>query len=195
MTTRDKASHSAPLPLILPAAIAVNGEKPSAKTEPRSNTAQGEISIGRARMADVPAIHQIVTIFADRGEMLHRPLPEIYENLRDFSVARLDGEVIGCVALHFLWADLAEIKSLAVREDRQLGGVGASLVRACLTEAREVGLPRVFALTYKPRFFEKLGFELADVNAFPQKVWGECYRCPKFPSCTEIALSIDLSRE
>jgi amino-acid N-acetyltransferase len=150
--------------------------------------------VERATIADVPAVHDLITVFADRDEMLHRPLNEIYENLRDFWVVRLDGEVIGCVALHLLWADLAEIKSLAVREDRQAKGVGAALVRACLDEARAIGLPKVFALTYKPGFFEKLGFEQADVMTFPRKVWGECYRCPKFPSCTEIALWYDLTR-
>ena len=175
MTTRHE-----PLRLIMPVSPA-----PSMNPE--------RILIERARIPDVGAINEIVTVFADRGEMLHRPLNEIYENLRDFYVARLDDEVIGCVALHLLWADLAEVKSLAVREDCQLKGVGLRLVEACLTEARAIGLPKVFALTYKPRFFEKLGFEQADVMSFPRKVWGECYRCPKFPSCTEIALWLDLT--
>jgi amino-acid N-acetyltransferase len=152
------------------------------------------VRVEKATMADVEQIHQVVTFFADRDEMLHRPLNEIYENLRDFYVARgPNGEFLGCVALHLLWADLAEIKSLAVREDRQMKGVGAALVRACLDEARRIGLPRVFALTYKPGFFEKLGFGIANVMNFPRKVWNECYRCPKFPSCNEIAVSIELT--
>jgi amino-acid N-acetyltransferase len=150
--------------------------------------------VEKASMADVEQIHAVVTYFADRDEMLHRPLNEIYENLRDFWVARsAEGEFLGCVALHLLWVDIAEVKSLAVREDKQLKGVGAALVRACLDEARRIGLPRVFALTYKPGFFEKLGFSIADVMQFPRKVWNECYRCPKFPSCSEIAVAIDLS--
>ena len=150
--------------------------------------------VEKATMADVEQIHAVVTYFADRDEMLHRPLNEIYENLRDFWVARsAEGEFLGCVALHLLWVDIAEVKSLAVREDQQLKGVGAALVRACLDEARRIGLPRVFALTYKPGFFEKLGFSVADVMQFPRKVWNECYRCPKFPSCSEIAVAIDLA--
>jgi amino-acid N-acetyltransferase len=149
--------------------------------------------VEKATMADVEQIHAVVTHFADRDEMLHRPVAEIYENLRDFYVARQDGEFLGCVALHLLWVDIAEVKSLAVREDRQLKGVGAALVRACLDEARRIGLPRVFALTYKPGFFEKLGFHIAEVTQFPRKVWNECYRCPKFPSCNEIAVAIDLA--
>ena len=152
------------------------------------------VMVGKATIGDVDHIFQVVNFFADRDEMLHRPLNEIYENLRDFYVARgPDGDFLGCVALHLLWGDLAEVKSLAVREDKQLKGVGAALVRACLDEARRIGLPRVFALTYKPGFFEKLGFSIANVMNFPRKVWNECYRCPKFPSCNEIAVSIDLT--
>lgn len=168
-------------------------EKKAAGNVAISPAAEPAVTIERATIADVPAVHELITVFADRDEMLHRPLNEIYENLRDFWVAHLNGEVIGCVALHLLWGDLAEVKSLAVREDRQAKGVGAALVRASLDDARSLGLPKVFALTYKPGFFEKLGFEQADVMAFPRKVWGECYRCPKFPSCTEIALWIDLT--
>ncbi len=160
-----------------------------------SVTAAG-IVVGKATVADVPDIHAVVTVFADRGEMLHRPLNELYENIRDFYVAKdAQGEFLGCVALHLLWADLAEVKSLAVREERQLKGTGAALVRACLDEARQIGLPRVFALTYKPGFFEKMGFSIANVMEFPRKVWNECYRCPKFPSCNEIAVAIDLSAD
>ncbi|HLZ72457.1 MAG TPA: N-acetyltransferase [Dehalococcoidia bacterium] len=151
------------------------------------------VTIEKACAADAEAIHALVTHFADRDEMLHRPLNEVYENLRDFYVARVDGEFAGCVALHLWWADLAEIKSLAVREDRQLKGIGYRLVSACLEEARRLGLAKVFALTYKPGFFEKLNFSVADVMEFPRKVWNECYRCPKFANCNEIAVGIDLS--
>ena len=151
------------------------------------------IMVSKAALVDAPDIQDVVNFFADRDEMLHRPLNEIYENLRDFYVAKdAEGRFLGCVSLHLMWSDLAEIKSLAVREDRQLKGVGAALVQACLHEARELGLPRVFALTYKPGFFEKQGFHIANVNNFPRKVWNECYRCPKFPSCSEIAVSIEL---
>ena len=91
------------------------------------------VEITRAEIADVPAVHDLITFFADRDEMLHRPLNEIYENLRDFSVARLNGEVIGCVALHLLWRDLAEIKSLTVRQDRQAKGLAQPWFRPVST--------------------------------------------------------------
>ncbi len=148
--------------------------------------------VEKATMADVERIHALVTHFADRGEMLHRPVGEIYENLRDFFVARHQGETVACGALHIMWRDLAEVKSLAVAQDRQLHGAGKAIVLACLEEARRLGIPTVFALTYKPAFFEKLGFHIANVGQFPRKVWNECYRCPKFPTCQEIALSIEL---
>jgi amino-acid N-acetyltransferase len=145
--------------------------------------------------------------------MLPRTMGEVYENLRDFFVVRAEpeslslfsegaavehsespavGQFLGCTALHIVWSDMAELKSLAVPEDVQSRGVGSLLVRAAVEEARRIGLQRVFALTYRPAFFERLGFVQADVMTLPRKVWNECYRCPKFPSCNEIALTIDL---
>lgn len=143
----------------------------------------------RASIADAQAIHDLVNTFARRGEMLPRTMAEVYENLRDFYVVRDErGETVACGGLHILWADLAEIKSLAVREDQQGQGLGQRIVEACLDEARQIGLTTAFALTYRPGFFEKVGFAQADVMTLPRKVWGECYRCPKFPGCNEIAM-------
>jgi amino-acid N-acetyltransferase len=142
----------------------------------------------RAQIADAHAISDLVNTFARKGEMLPRTMSEVYQNLRDFYVVRGEHHVVACGALHILWEDLAEVKSLAVREDQQGRGLGARLVEACVTEARQLGLQTVFALTYRPAFFEKLGFSQADVMTLPRKVWGECYRCPKFPGCNEIAM-------
>ena len=150
------------------------------------------MQVEKARIDDVPAIHRLVNFFADKGEMLHRPLSEVYENLRDFFVIRKDEEVAACVALHICWSDLAEIKSLAVREEDQDQGVGKRLAEACIEEARGLGIATLFALTYKPTFFEKLGFKRVDVQELPRKVWGECQRCPKFPNCDETALLLPL---
>jgi len=145
-------------------------------------------SVEKATISDVPQMHQLINYFADKGEMLARSLSEIYENIRDYFIVRQGERVIACVALHISWADLAEIKSVAVAEDSQEQGIGAQLVEACLKEARELGIPTVFCLTYKPAFFEKLGFSQLDKMELPHKVWGECYRCPKFPNCDEVAL-------
>jgi amino-acid N-acetyltransferase len=145
-------------------------------------------ALSRAQVADAQAICDLVNTFARKGEMLPRTMSEVYQNLRDFYVVRDGAALVGCGALHILWEDLAEIKSLAVREDQQGRGVGARIVSACIDEARQLGLQTVFALTYRPAFFEKLGFTQADVMTLPRKVWGECYRCPKFPGCNEIAM-------
>ena len=147
------------------------------------------MKVEKAKINDVQRIHELVNSFADKGEMLPRALSEIYENLRDFFVIRDRGkQVIGCVALHINWADLAEIKSLAVSEDKQAKGLGSILIEACLDEAKELGIPTVFCLTYKPAFFERHNFHQVDKMELPRKVWSECYRCPKFPDCDEVAL-------
>lgn len=151
------------------------------------------ICVQPARLTDVQAIHDLVTFWADRGDMLHRSPGEIYELIRDFKVAKIDGEFVGCGSLHVLGSDLAEVRSLAVRDDVQARGVGTAVVQACVAEARTFGLERVFALTYKPGFFEKQGFRVANVMEFPQKVWGECVRCPFFTNCKEIAVVLDLA--
>ncbi len=144
--------------------------------------------VEKAKVSDVTQIHQLVNYFADKEEMLARPLSELYENIRDYFVVRQGERVIACAALHVSWSDLAEIKSLAVAEDSQEQGIGTQLVEACLNEARELGTPTVFCLTYQPDFFEKFGFSQRDKMELPRKVWTECYRCPKFPDCDEVAL-------
>lgn len=151
--------------------------------------------IEKARITDTTEMHRLINYFADKGEMLARPLGEIYENIRDYFVVREGERVIACAALHVNWADLAEIKSVAVAEDSQRKGVGDQLIKACLREAGELGITTVFCLTYKPPFFEKLGFSQVDKMELPQKVWTECYRCPKFPNCDEIALIYHLEGE
>jgi len=153
------------------------------------------LCIEPARLSDAAEIHKLVTFWADKGDMLHRPIGEIYEAIRDFKVARIGDEVVGTGSLHIMGSDLAEVRSLAVAESVQGKGVGAAIVDACLTDARAFGLDRVFALTYKPGFFEKQGFRLANVMEFPQKVWNECVRCPFFTNCKEVAVVLDLGNE
>jgi len=147
------------------------------------------VSVEKARINDAPRMHELINHFADKGEMLARSLSEIYENIRDYFVVRESEQVIACAALHVSWSDLAEIKSMAVAENKQKQGIGNQLVEACLGEARKLGIATVFCLTYKPVFFEKHGFSQVDKMNLPQKVWTECYRCPKFPNCDEVALT------
>jgi amino-acid N-acetyltransferase len=149
----------------------------------------------KARIKDAPQIHKLINHFADRGDMLARSLSEIYENIRDYFVVREGERVIACAALHVNWSDLAEVKSLAVAEESQQQRIGTQLVAACLKEAKEIGLSTVFCLTYQPNFFEKCGFAQVDKAELPHKVWGECYLCPKFPNCDEVALIYRLEVE
>ena len=144
--------------------------------------------VERAKISDVAQVHELINSFADKGEMLPRSLSEIYENVRDYFVIREGERVVACAALHIMWSDLAEIKSVVVAEGSQRQGIGLQLVRTCLKEAEELGIPTIFCLTYKPAFFESLGFSQVDKMELPHKVWGECYRCPKFPDCGEVAL-------
>ena len=115
-------------------------------------------------------------------------MADIYENLQSFTVAEQDGDIVGCCALQIIWADLAEIKSLAVQQVRIGTGVGKVLVQDAIEKAVQLGLPRLFALTLKPDFFQKLGFEVIDRDTLPMKVWSDCAKCPKQKNCDEIAV-------
>lgn len=151
--------------------------------------------IRKATISDVIEIQKMLRDFAQTGKLLARPLSELYTHLRD-TVVFLDpesGEVFGCCSLHIVWENLAEIRSLAVIESQQGRGIGRTLVKTCIDEARELGIGRVFTLTYEVRFFESLGFRPVDKNMFPQKVWADCLHCPKFPNCDETALVLDLA--
>jgi amino-acid N-acetyltransferase len=145
-------------------------------------------NIDRAKIPDIPQIHKLVSDYANKGEMLARPLSELYEGIRDFLVVREGEQVVACAALHVDWADLAEIRSLAVAEGKKLTGIGAGLVKACLEEAATLGIETIFCFTYKPDFFRRQGFVDIDKMELPRKVWSDCLRCPKFPNCDETAL-------
>jgi amino-acid N-acetyltransferase len=146
----------------------------------------------KARIPDVKIIHKLLLSYAQQGLMLSRSLAEIYEAIRDFYVLEENGEVVGTVSLHICWEDLAEVRSLAVAGGRTGQGIGRILVQACLEEARQLGLKKLFALTYQAGFFEKMGFHYIEKSELPQKIWGDCLKCPKFPDCDETAMSIDL---
>lgn len=150
--------------------------------------------IRKARIADIKEVHKLVNSFGKKGDMIPRALNDLYENIRDILVCEEDKEIKGVCALHILWEDLAEVRSLAVRQDIQGKGVGSRLVKTCLKEARKLGIKKVFALTYQAEFFKKIGFSYIDKSKLPQKIWGECLRCPKFPECDETAVIIELER-
>ena len=146
----------------------------------------------KARITDIKDIWKLLTHFAGRGDMLSRSLSELYESVRDFYISEENGKLIGAAALHIVWEDLAEIRSVAVAEDAERKGVGTDLVNACLDEAKELGLKRLFCLTYKPDFFARFGFRIVDKAQLPHKVWGDCIKCVKFPDCDENAMILDI---
>ncbi len=152
-----------------------------------------QTTLRRARTTDVPILQKLINYFADRDVMLPRSLNELYENLRDYFVLENEGEVVGCCALHVTWSDLAEIKGLAVREDYQGKGLSDQLINACLDDAKQLGVPRLFVLTYIPDYFQRFGFKRVEKAELPQKVWSECIRCPKFPDCGEVSMVLDLT--
>jgi amino-acid N-acetyltransferase len=148
--------------------------------------------IRKARITDVREMARLIEEFAKEGVMLHRPLTDLYDNIRDFYIYEEEGLIQGACALHVCWEDIGEIKSLAVRGEAAGRGIGRRLVEACIEEARELALPKLFALTYKPAFFEKMHFKVIDKGILPHKVWGECVKCFKFPDCDEIAVMREL---
>ena len=149
--------------------------------------------IRKARINDVPFIQKLLAEFAKDGKLLARSLSELYTHLRDTVVAfdEESGQLMGCCSLHIVWENLSEIRSLAVAQPYQGRGVGRRLVAVCIEEARQLGIGRVFVLTYETEFFAHLGFQVVDKNIFPQKIWADCLHCPKFPDCDEIAMVLD----
>jgi amino-acid N-acetyltransferase len=141
-----------------------------------------------ATIHDVPRIQEIINSHAELGKMLFKSLAQLYEDLRDFAVYEEDGRVLGCVALTIIWADLAEVRSLAVDETSIGRGIGRRLVEWTIGEARRLQIRKLMSLTYEERFFQKLGFEVVEKDTLPLKVWSDCVRCPKRDGCDEIAM-------
>jgi amino-acid N-acetyltransferase len=148
--------------------------------------------IRKAKLKDVKEIQRLTKLYSSRGDILPRSLSELYDDLRDFFVSVRGHKIVGICALHICWDDLAEVRSLAVEEKDRKKGVGAKLVNACLDESKGLGIKRVFALTYRPEFFEKLGFKKVDKTLLPHKIWTDCLKCVKFPDCDEIAVVKEL---
>ncbi|MBI5969088.1 MAG: N-acetyltransferase [Deltaproteobacteria bacterium] len=150
--------------------------------------------IRKAKITDVREIQRLIDLSAKKGEMLPRSLSELYDNLRDYYVFQEDGSdlIMGTCAMHICWEDLAEIRSLVVREEYHRRGIGTKLIEACLSEAISLGIYRIFALTYKPEFFRKFGFKVVDKTVLPHKIWADCLKCVKFPECDEVAVLLEV---
>jgi amino-acid N-acetyltransferase len=146
------------------------------------------LEIRKASLTDIAVLLELINAYAAKGIMLPRTEFEMAENIRDFLVAFDGGRLVGCGALHFYTATSGEVRSLAVEPSVKTKGIGRALVEALEDEARAQELHSIFAFTYVPGFFGKLGFEEVDRGELPLKAWKDCLRCPKFQACDEIAV-------
>ncbi len=149
------------------------------------------ITLRKARVSDVENIHALINKYAEKGLMLPRSRSLLYECLREFMVAEFDGVFLGTGGLHIIWDDLAEIRALAIVEAAMRKGIGRAIVGKLIEEARHLGIPRVFVLTYQKKFFANCGFREISKETLSTKVWKECINCPKFPNCDENAFIIE----
>src|SRR3954454_1628620 len=152
---------------------------------------EGEVLFAMIRPAtihDVPRMQEIINSHAELGKMLFKSYAQLYETVRDFAVYEENGEVAGVTALAILWADLAEVRSLAVDDSQRGKGIGSKLVQWCVDDARRMQIRKIMSLTYEQRFFERLGFKVVSKDSLPLKVWSDCVRCPKNDNCDEIAM-------
>jgi amino-acid N-acetyltransferase len=151
--------------------------------------------VRKARLTDVGEMHRIINFYAESQRMLPKTELQLYENLRDYSVvadASLPDRVVACGALHLYWENLAEIRAIAVDPGLIRKRLGAVLVERLLAEAREWEIERVFVFTYEPKFFGRFGFIQVEHRKLPLKVYNECFHCPKFNACDEIAMVLDI---
>jgi amino-acid N-acetyltransferase len=146
------------------------------------------VEVRKAVLRDIPHLLSLINSYAARGEMLPRTEFEMAENIRDFSVAYDGADLVGCGALHFYTPTMAEVRSLAVSPTLKGSGIGRSVVRSLEMEAKENGIDAIFAFTYVPQFFHRVGFSEVERGELPLKVWKDCLRCPKFAGCDEIAV-------
>jgi amino-acid N-acetyltransferase len=155
----------------------------------------GQPMVRKARLSDVNEMHRIINFYAERQLMLPKTQLQLYENLRDYSVA-VDpaggNSLQGCGALHIYWKNLAEIRAIAIAPGATRKGIGTHLVIQLLNEARDMEIEQVFLFTYEPKFFGRFGFIEVEHSAMPLKVYNECFNCPKFNKCDEIAMVLHL---
>ena len=147
----------------------------------------------KARISDVKEIQKLINHYAKNEEMLPRSLSQIYEQLQNFYVVELKKKIAACCELFITWEDLAEVKSLAVAPNYIGKGFGSALVKKCISTAKQLGVKKVFALTFKPEFFLKLGFKIVSKDVMPHKIWFECVKCPLFPDCNEVPVMKEIS--
>jgi amino-acid N-acetyltransferase len=131
------------------------------------------VVIRPARTSDVSLIRRLIDLYSADGILLDKPTVTLYEDVQEFLIAEIDGEAVGCGALHVLWADLAEVRTVAVDPACRLKGVGHALLEGLLERARTVGVQRVFCLTFEVKFFAAHGFKRFTATAVEPGVYEE----------------------
>ena len=146
-----------------------------------------------ATFAEVESIFALINGFAAEGLMLPKTYSTLYETLPEFVVAEETdtGKIVGCGALHCTWAELAEIRSLAVHKDFHRRGIGGEIVKILLDDGRKLGVTKFFTLTYNTPFFASLGFKIVPKESLHSKIWKDCLDCRFFPNCKEIAMTLE----
>ena len=146
----------------------------------------------KARISDAIEIVALMRPYVEKEIILKKSQEEIIERIRDFFVWEENNTLLGCAAFYPGWEGLGEIRSTAVSDQAQKKGIGTQLVQGCIDEAKQLGVPRIFALTYESAFFSKLGFTELDKHDLPQKIFKDCLRCSRFLDCDETAMVMDL---
>jgi amino-acid N-acetyltransferase len=150
----------------------------------------GPVTVRPATIADMRRVEPLIRNFAAENLMLPKSTDQLARAFREFVVA-VDAEdtLLGCGALRIYTEDLGEICSLAVDRHYQNAGIGRLIVQQLIGNARALELETVFALTLRPDFFAKMGFQVTPKETFPLKVWADCRSCPKLHACDEIAVA------
>ena len=150
-----------------------------------------EFKYRKPNFDDIEDIFTLINDYAAEGVMLPKSRSILYETIREMIVAVDEGDkVIGVGALHVTWNELAEVRSMAVNREYTRHGIGAEIVKRLIDEGKAFGVKKFFTLTYKPGFFQTLGFHTITKDELPHKIWRECIDCPKFPNCDEIAMTL-----
>ena len=143
----------------------------------------------KPNFGDIEDIFTLINDYAAEGIMLSKSRSVLYETIREMIVAVDDNDkVVGVGGLHVTWNEMAEIRSMAVSRDHSRQGIGSEIVKRLIDEGKSFGVKQFFTLTYKPGFFQTLGFRTITKDELPHKIWRECIDCPKFPNCDEIAM-------
>jgi amino-acid N-acetyltransferase len=134
------------------------------------------VSVRSARTTDVASIRRFIDFYAPKRILLNKPTVTLYEDVQEFVVAEVDGEVVGCGALHVLWADLAEVRTVAVDPGCQRSGIGHHLLAALIERARDLGVGRIYCLTFEVDFFASQGFTVIEGTPVEPEVYEELLR-------------------